>query len=36
MIPGIVFSIVAIPIFLVGLAVFRVSIPVIVERMNAF
>ena len=33
---GIVFSIIAIPIFLIGLAVFRISIPVIVERMNAY
>ena len=33
---GIIFAILAIPIFLLGLVVFRVSIPVIVERMNAY
>lgn len=36
MVPGILFALIAIPLFLIGLAVFRVSIPVIVERMNAF
>lgn len=34
--PGFIFACFAIPIFLIGLAVFRISIPVIVERMNAF
>ena len=34
--PGMLFAALAIPIFLVGLAVFRISIPVIVERMNAY
>ena len=33
---GIIFSALAIPVFLIGLAIFRISIPVIVERMNAF
>ena len=34
--PGMLFGLLAIPIFLLGLAVFRVSIPVIVERMTAY
>jgi len=34
--PGMVVAAVAIPLFLFGLAVFRISIPVIVERMQAF
>ena len=33
---GMLFAALAIPIFLVGLAIFRISIPVIVERMNAY
>lgn len=36
MIPGIVFAALTVPLLLVGLAVFRISIPVIVERMTAF
>ncbi|QEG21514.1 ABC transporter permease [Mariniblastus fucicola] len=34
--PGLIVAAVSIPIFLIGLAVFRISIPVIVERMNAY
>ena len=34
--PGMLVAAVAIPIFMFGLAVFRISIPVIVERMQAF
>lgn len=34
--PGMIVAGLAIPIFLLGLAVFRISIPVIVERMNAY
>ncbi len=34
--PGMIVAAVSIPIFLLGLAVFRISIPVIVERMNAY
>ena len=34
--PGMILAVLAIPIFLLGLAVFRISIPVIVERMNAY
>lgn len=34
--PGMILAFLAIPIFLLGLAVFRISIPVIVERMNAY
>lgn len=33
---GMICSAVAIPLFLAGLAVFRISIPVIAERMNAY
>jgi len=33
---GMLFALFAIPIFMLGLAVFRISIPVIVERMNAY
>jgi len=33
---GMLFAALAIPIFLIGLAIFRISIPVIVERMNAY
>lgn len=33
---GMLFGILAFPVFLLGLAVFRISIPVIVERMNAY
>ena len=34
--PGVILAVVTLPIFLLGLAVFRISIPVIVERMNAY
>ncbi len=34
--PGLLVSAISIPLFLFGLAVFRISIPVIVERMQAF
>ena len=33
---GMLFTALAIPIFLLGLVIFRISIPVIVERMNAY
>lgn len=35
-VPGLVFAAITIPLFFLGLAVFRISIPVIVERMTAY